>query len=333
MDTSASYAPVAEFKDRRAGLIVFGILTLLMGLVFALFVPLMIFAMMVQPEAAQTDTKALVPAAITYGLLAIMLSWLGIGSMMARRWARALMLIFSWSWLLVGIFTVAAMAFFLPTMMSAIEAQPGAAPMPEEAKMVMMVITFVMMGGLMVVLPAVWLFFYRSPHVKATCEARDPVRRWTDACPLPVLAVCLWLGFGAATTLLMPVGYGGVLPFFGEFLTGAAGTAGYLVLGAAWAWSAWALYRLKPAGWWLAVGTFCLMMVSHIMTYMRHDVMELYVLMGYSGKQLEEIGRISGIMGGYMVWMPAVFMVPFLAYMIYVKKFLRGGQGADDTAS
>ena len=34
-----------------------------------------------------------------------------------------------------------------------------------------------------IVIPGVAVLFYRSPHVKHTCEVRDPVERWTDRCP------------------------------------------------------------------------------------------------------------------------------------------------------
>jgi hypothetical protein len=66
-------------------------------------------------------------------------------------------------------------------------------------------IAFVFNGVVFVLLPAIWTYFYRSPHVKATCEARDPVARWTDACPLPVLGFCLWLLFSVPMLLVMPI--------------------------------------------------------------------------------------------------------------------------------
>jgi len=67
----------------------------------------------------------------------------------------------------------------------------------------------------------IWTFFYSSRHVKATCEARDPVPRWTDACPLPVLALCLWAWLCLPMMLFMPFSGHMVMPFFGMFLTGA----------------------------------------------------------------------------------------------------------------
>ena len=72
----------------------------------------------------------------------------------------------------------------------------GQPQLPPVAKLMIVLIPFLMMGFVFVLLPIAWVLFYRSRHVQATCEARDPVARWTDACPLPVLAlrVCLKKG-------------------------------------------------------------------------------------------------------------------------------------------
>src|SRR5438034_406184 len=75
-------------------------------------------------------------------------------------------------------------------------------------------------GVIYVILPGAWVLFYRSRHVKATCESYDPMVRWTDHCPLPVLAVSLWLTFSALMMLVMAVVYKGILPMFGSFVAG-----------------------------------------------------------------------------------------------------------------
>jgi hypothetical protein len=332
MSESYISAPPTPFKDRSTGLVVFGILTLLLGGVCALLVPLMLVgqAMTAQATGAPANNMSLLPAIFMYGALAVALIWLGIGSMKSRRWARALLLIFSWSWLVMGVVALVMMVILMPRIL-AVQPSAGQPPMPEEAKLMVTIISLAMIGFIFVVLPAIWVFFYRSPHVKATCEARDPVPRWTDACPLPVLAVSLWLGFSALMMVTMPLAQGGVLPFFGQFLTGAAGVAAYFVLAAIWAWCAWALYRLDVRGWWVAVAVFCVMAASHVITYSQRDVMEMYALMGYPEQQLEEIRRFSAITGEWMTWGMLVFLVPFAGYMIYVKRFF--GKGRADTAA
>ena len=124
------------------------------------------------------------------------------------------------------------------------------------------------------VLPGIWMLFYRSKNVKMTCEVRDPVPRWTDRCPLPVLAVSLWAAVGTVAMLLFPIFYGGVLPFFGIFLSGISGSAVWLVIAVLWGYSARALYRLERSGWWILLAGTCLFSLSGFITYWRHDLNE-----------------------------------------------------------
>ena len=209
------------FKDRSVGLIIFGVLTILLGCLALLAVFLMLLgqAMSARTTTVPTNFAAILPGIAMYGVLAVVLVWLGIGSMMARRWARALLLIFSWSWLVLGVFILAFMGFFIPKTLANLPPSPTGA---NGVTAVVMVFMFLIFGVLFLVLPAVWTFFYSSRHVKETCERRDTAIRWTDACPLPVLALCVWLIFSVLMLLVMPFMTNGVMPFFGMFLSGGA---------------------------------------------------------------------------------------------------------------
>jgi hypothetical protein len=175
---------------------------------------------------------------------------------------------------------------------------------------------------LFLVLPGVWVLFYQSKNVKATCEALDPVTGWTDRCPLPVIAASLWLAFGAAMMLVIPVSFRGVMPFFGMFVVGPLGAALYVLLGLVWGYSAWALYKLDRRGWWLIVASLAVFSISGFITYSRHDVSELYSLMGYSQAQLEQLQKFNFLKGRSMAWLTLAGMTPFLGYLLYIRKFL-----------
>lgn len=317
------------FKDRKVGLVVFGSLTAFLGLLAALFVPLMILAshLPAQPNAPARPNMS--PIAAIYAVLAIVLIWLGIGSIMARRWARALLAVWSWSWLVMGLIAIAVLAAMAPQLAQTIRAaQPaGQPPLPESAQTMMMLIPAVMMSLLFVVLPLIWGLFYSGRNVKATCEARDPVPRWTDRCPLPVLAISLWLAFGALCMLIMPA-FHSIAPFFGILLSGAAGTIFYLCLAAIWAYSAWAIYRLEWRGWWVVFVAMVLFSVSGIVTYSRHDIAELYARMGYATAQVEQM-RAVGLFGhSTMAWGSWIFTVPILGYLLYIRRFFRRANGS-----
>jgi len=315
-----------EYQDRKTGLIVFGILTALGGCMVALLVPLIVLAQFVSVKTTQVpvNSRTMIPAAIFYGLLAASFIWLGIGSILTRRWARALLLILSWSWLAIGIVSMIYLAFLVPQMMAVLDAnvRPGHAEVPQALKTTIMVLQGIFSLFLYVVVPGIWVLFYRSKNVKATCEVRDPVLRWTDRCPLPVLALSIWAAFGGAVMLLFPFLTGGVLPFFGVFVSGIPGIALCLLVAALWGYSARALYRLERSGWWIITIGICLLSISAGLTYWRHDLSELYRLMGYPEEQIAQLQMFSGILKGPMLaWSTFLFTLPFVGYLLYVRKF------------
>jgi hypothetical protein len=315
------------YKDRSVGLIVFGILTILLGCLAGLFVPLMLVgqAASARVTGAPAPFSAILPAVLIYGVLAVALVWLGIGSIMARRWARALLIIFSWSWLFMGLFVLVFIFFLIPKMLANMSSSgaPGHPAMPSAAIAGMMVGMFLVFGVIFVILPAVWTFFYNSRHVKATCETRDPLTRWTDACPLPVLGFCLWLAFSVPMMLIMPIAGHAVMPFFGIFLTGLPGAMLCLAIAALWIYAAGSLYKLEPRGWWLILIALCVFMVSALLTFARHDVMEMYRLMGYPEAQIEQMQKSGLLVGNRMMWLMAFSVLPFLGYLLFIRKFLR----------
>jgi hypothetical protein len=320
--------PSPSYKDRSTGLTVFGIFTLLLGGLCGLFVPLMLVGQMAAARAnpPQANFAMMLPGIVLYGGLAVALVWLGIGSILARRWARALLLIFSWSWLIGGLIASMSMAYVMPRVMAQQPAANGTAgnpAMPAAALAGVMVFMFLFFGVFFILLPAVWIFFYKSPHVKATCEARDPVTRWTDACPLPVLALGLWLLFVVPMWLLIPIVGHGVMPFFGMFLTGLPGSLLCLVMAFLWAYAAWLLYKLDARGWWLILIASLVFMVSTLVTYARHDIIEVYQLMGYPEAQIEQIRKVDLLTSHRMNWLMMFCTLPFLAYILFVKKYFR----------
>ena len=316
-------SPVADFKDRRGGLIGFGILVIIIGCICALFVPFMLFGltMSARTTGSTPDFRTIIPGLVIYGALAVAFVWLGIGSIMTRRWARALLLILAWIWLLTGVFMIVGMAIILP--MAFARMPNGGQSLPEGARVVAMIVALGFMTVAFVILPGLLVLFYRSRHVKATCEARDPVVRWTDACPLPVLALSLLLGFGALSMLPMLLVYHGVMPFFGRLVSGVPGTTLVLVMLALWCYCAWATYKLKLAGWWIILISFGVFMVSALVTYARVDLMEMYRLMGYPEKQIEQIQKFNFLKGNNLAWLMAVNMVSLFGYLLYVKRYFR----------
>jgi hypothetical protein len=309
------------YKDRRTGLVIFGIVEIILGGWAVLLVGLMVLGqvMMSRNTGEPPQLRMILPNVAVYGMMAILLVTLGIGSLGARRWARALSLVLSWAWLVAGIFGVGAMAFLLPKML---RTTAGAGPgLPPPARAAIIVVALSVAGVGFVLIPALMVLFYQSRHVKATCEARDPHVRWTDACPLPVLGLSLWLGLSAAYMLIMPFFVNGVFPFFGVLLSGWSGSLAYFVLAGLWIYSAFAAYQLEPAGWWLVLVSFCLMSISAVLTFSHVEFAELYRQMGYSPAQVQMMTQFNFIGASHIGYLSAVGAVPALLYMLWVKHF------------
>lgn len=302
---------------------VFGILEILMGVLAGLMIPLMIMGQVMAARATQDPLplRQLVPGGIFYGIVAAVLIWLGIGSCMTRRWARALSLIVAWSWLAIGVLSVAAMGFFLPSLLNT--SQPQGQGLPESARHMVMIVAFLFMGFFLIAVPGVLVFFYWSRHVQATCEDSDPAPCWTDACPLPVLGLSLWIGFGAVTMLSLPLSTNGVLPMFGMLLSGVVGSLCCLGLAALWGYSAWAVYQLRVVGWWIILTSLCLMAVSAWVTFTQIDLLQMYRVMGYPERQIEMMKQFTFVQGQGMAYYTVASAVPMLLFLVWVKRYFR----------
>ncbi len=316
-------APPVPFKDRRRGLIILGILEMLFGGLAALMIPLMILGQVMATQTGQQPMylRQMIPGAVSYALVAVVLITLGIGSCKTRRWARALSLVVSWSWLVMGVISLVVLAFVLPSILNT--APPQGQTLPLSARVLVMLFSMLFMGIIMVVVPGVLVFFYQSQNVKATCEARDPSLSWTDACPLPVLGLVLWLGLGAVIMLVVPWSSNGVLPVFGRLLSGISGSLFYVGLAVLWAYCAWAVYRLQPLGWWVTLISMCVAAVSAWITFTRIDLLEMYRVMGYADRQIEMMKQFSFFQGRSMVYLSVAGVLPMIGFLLFVKRYFR----------
>lgn len=119
------------YKNRSCGLIVFGVLNILLGALSGLMVPVMLLGQAINarnPNAPPASLAMLLPGLLIYAGLAVALIWLGIGSIKVRRWARALLLIFAWSWLVIGVITMAVMIVVFPKMVATAELDAFCSP-------------------------------------------------------------------------------------------------------------------------------------------------------------------------------------------------------------
>ncbi|MBI5397135.1 MAG: hypothetical protein HZA91_17695 [Verrucomicrobia bacterium] len=279
-----------QFKDRRTGLVIFGVLEILIGCLCALVVPAMLFSDTV-------SYQIMIPGAVFYAAIGAALIWLGIGSIRCRRWARAMMLVLSWSWLILGVVVMAMCAFLMPQLMAS---QPDAPTI-----WIGMAIAGLVVVTIFLIIPVVLMLFYRSAHVRATCEARDPAPRWTDACPLPVLAASLWLGLGAASMFAIPLCSNSVVPCFGALISGPVASIIFVAMGVVWVWLAWGLYWLRFSGWLASVVVLLLVGISTALTFLRVDIMDLGVISNQTMAAWTTV--LFALILGYLFWIKKHF--------------------------
>jgi hypothetical protein len=305
--------------DRSAGLVLFGVVLILVGLICALLVPLMLVAAAAARElggpGAAPALRSTLSQMLVYGLTAALLVWLGIGSIRARRWAPPLILVLSWLWLITGAFTILITLWLLPAMLSAVA--PGAAS--AGPLVLVQLVVFVALGFGFVLLPGAFVWFYRSEHVTATCRARDPRPSWTDDCPRHILSLVMILVLSALSVLAVPA-YNFVLPVFGLVLSGWPGAVCWVAILVLLVALAWGAARRNPRAWWAALASTLLATVATTTTAAVVPWSELVERMALSEDELMileavTIGPVGLIAVSLVVW------GTLIGYLLYVRRF------------
>jgi uncharacterized membrane protein len=336
-DPPAAAEPPA-YRDRSTGLIVFGIIQIVLGLMAALFIPFMVLAVLLTRHsgAGRVPLGNYLTSVATYGAVAVLGIVLGVGSIRARRWAWALTLVLSWIWLVTGVLMTVTMTAVLPTSflagMRAAQANSGnAAPMPAGVMAVILTFMIAVATVFLVVLPIIFVAYYRRKDVEETCRRRDPVERWTDRCPLPVLSASLPFAFGAvfflATSFTTPL-----FPFFGRYLTGVRAAAVMIPLGILYGFLAYFIYRVRITAWWIAMAAIVLRLSSAAATFVRADLLEAYAKLGWSNEQLQVMSANPVIRSRVFLWWSLAFSVIFLGYMIWIRRYFKPPGAAAEAA-
>ena len=298
-------SPDSPYRDRRTALLIAGVLEILLGVGSWLMAALMIWVALKVAAQGAGSTGSMVPGMAVYGIAGLVFVILGVGSIRARRWARALWLVVSSFWLIGGVLAAAVVALLMASVAGV------------ESILLIAILSF--FAVFMIGLPASLLAFYRSPHVKATCEAAAPEPCWTDGCPLPVLGAALWF---ASMTLTLPwMGwlYGGLYPFFGHFVRGAAGHGLWIASGLLSGIATYGIYRRIHTLWLLGLVLVLVQGISATVTYAVVDPKELFAAMGIEGAALEQIERMGMIRPSYMIGSVAAAILPMVGLLLWAR--------------
>jgi hypothetical protein len=181
-------------------------------------------------------------------------------------------------------------------------------------------VMFGFMLAVYVVMPLIFVLFYGGSNVKATFEAADPSMRWTDRCPLPVLATAIMLGACGAWMLVYGVSYA-AFPLFGKVLYGAAARAAIGVFAVAMLLLALGMLRLRTTAWWGSLILYAATGLSSVITFSRIDMMEMMTKMGLSEAELKPVRDFNFMGGGRMAWWIAVWLILWTAWLLYLRRY------------
>ena len=313
---------ISDFKNRKTGLMLFGILQLIMGALSFLFFIFTIFTFFLSSAINQAAQSEINPIQLLFGsffylIIAIVFIWLGIGSMGAKRWARALTLILSWFWLIIGIIVL---IFMIYLMNGGFEnfLQGNQSADPAIFKVLMIVMIFIM-SIFMVLLPIGFILFYKSKHVKKTVEHFDSNVRWTDKCPLPVLAASLIFGYTAIFSVFNGI-YGWVVPFMGFIFSGWMGALILLLNSIMYAYLAFQFYYMDKKSWLIALGYNIFWAISILITFSTNSIWDLYEKMNMNEAQISQL-KTFGFFDDILIYLMIIIFAGYIGYIIYLKHF------------
>jgi hypothetical protein len=315
----------SDFNDRKVRLVILGIVQIIIGGFCALMAPLMILGMAVS-ASVRKDTEGIsmqtmIPGVLLYVAMAIWFILMGIGSVKTRRWARALILVSSWVWLICG---TCGLIFMLVNLPSMYDKMVESGQMPKGAAIVAKYVMIAFLTVIYLIIPGIFVLFYSGKDVKLTCEYRDPRQRWTDKCPLPVLAVSLTSGVWAVSILSMGI-YRCTIPFFGNILSGVPGLIVILILAFVLGYAAWGTYKLNITGWWCVLLVSAGWSLSTIITFSTVNIQTFYEKMGFSMQQLERMKQLTALWGSapWIIFL-GFWAIAILSYLIYIRRYFVG---------
>jgi len=322
--------PGNQFRGRRTATLVLGILAVVIGAGSGCMGALIPFAMIVLPKSPNAPAQpagTMIGAMLIYLVAASCLIWWGVGAMQMRRWVRPMALTVATMVTAGAIFWLIAMSIALPGLIGlAGMPAPRWTPNPPAGFFVGMLIGMMMVGLLSVIVPGTYVWFFKNARTREMLEYFDPVPRWTDGCPIPVLGLVIGLLLYAISALIM-------LPMsnqvFGSALSGSVSAlllfASVLVAGV----TVPLVYHRRPVGWWITLGLILFWHIGYAIMALGRRRAAIYRQAGYSAAQLQLVERTSRTWV-YVMFLP--LLVILVGYMLYVRRYFTNGDTALDSA-
>ena len=305
-------------KDRTVGLVVFGTLEILLGIFcFAL-------AMLLLIVVSANGLHGIKPIHywMLMGLLFYLTGWfivMGMGSIKARRWARALLLVGAWVSIFFGTLVLALVLYILPEVYNLL-ADSGL--LPPLAALGILYFSILVLILLQIVFPLVSIVFYGLKGVEATCERCNPEPCWTDRRPLPLLAMSFISALGC---LSIVVGFttNHVVFLFGHVVNGIPGALVLAVISVASGYVGWGAYTRKMHAWWGAYVLVVSTSASMMLTFSEMEMDTFYARIGYTAEQIAQLQEFSPFNPALFTLLSCAWGIMACAYLVWVRDCFR----------
>ncbi|VGO20370.1 hypothetical protein [Pontiella sulfatireligans] len=304
-------------KDHTVGLAVFGTTEILMGILcFSL-------AMLLLVVVSASGLRGMKPShcAMAMGLLFFLTGWfivMGMGSLKARRWARALLVVGAWVSVFLGTLSLSLVLYILPEVFGSLT---DSARIPPTVALGVLYFAVLVLVLLLVVFPLAVIVFNSLKGVQNTCERLNPNPSWTDRTPLPLLTMSFISVLGSLTILAGATTNYTVF-IYGHIVSGLPGMAVMALISVAFGYVGRGAYSRKMHAWWGAYALVLVTSSSMMLTFSEIEMPLLYTHMGYSAEQagsevfhfitpamLTLLSCIWGVMACiYLVWVRDCFL-------------------------
>lgn len=311
---AAIVAEIRPERDRSVGLTVFGILDVLLGIFcFSL-------AMLLLVVVSSVGLHGLRPVFYWMAMAFLLGStgWyivLGLGSVKARRWARALLLVGAWVTVFFGSLALALVLYILPEAYGIVIDSSLLSP-----RLILGFFYFAVfvVFFLQIIFPLLTIAFYSLVSVRATCERRNPEPSWVDGCPLPLMAMgfistlgCLSIISGATTHY--------VAFLFGHVVSGWRGMLVAAGLSIVCGYVGWGAFTRKMHAWWGAYAVVVVVASSLMLTFAELDLPVLYAHLDYSPERIEQQQGFLSVSPATLTFVSCIWGVMASLYLLWVR--------------
>jgi hypothetical protein len=334
---------VLDFKNHKAGLMVFGILLIIAGALAGcggLATPFLTLIPTI-PGQSRPGLATILPATFFYLGVAGALITLGVGSVSMKRWVRPIVVVSGTLIAMLGILMSVLMLVMIPTLTATMQqsiqkslaaanattapATMPATPLPATPAMASGILYAGMAGAIigMVIfyigIPGALALYYRQTDVRRTLEYYDSVERWTDRVPMPILALVILsvlFGGGSLINLTVPATVA-----FGTILTGPAAIAWIVLSSAGFIASVVLLVRMNQKGLAIFIPTCVIYTVSSTVSAFRLDPVELYRAMGMDEESVQQVAGFNSLTSGPGQFIWAIVFVLLAVYAFWARKY------------